>query len=110
MRKTVFVLFALLLSIASGSIQAHGPRYGYYYGGPRVVVVAPVFPGYYNPCYPYVCPLFAEPAPTLYVVPSQVPQPQQYWYYCAESKAYHPYVPSCPGGWMKVVPSVPPPQ
>ena len=30
-----------------------------------------------------------------------------YWYYCAESKAYYPYVKHCPGGWQRVAPQPP---
>jgi hypothetical protein len=69
-----------------------GPRY--YWGGP--IVVAP---------YPYYAP------PPTVVVPEQPPvyaqpeQPQEnYWYYCQNPQGYYPYVKSCPGGWMKVVP------
>jgi hypothetical protein len=36
------------------------------------------------------------------------PAQQAYWYYCPESKAYHPYVKHCPGGWQRVVPQPPP--
>jgi hypothetical protein len=42
------------------------------------------------------------------------PAPQQtqanYWYYCAESQAYYPYVKECPGGWQQVEPQPPAPQ
>ena len=31
-----------------------------------------------------------------------------YWYYCQNPQGYYPYVNSCPGGWMKVVPQPPP--
>ncbi len=27
-----------------------------------------------------------------------------FWYYCANSKMYYPYVQQCPTGWLKVVP------
>ena len=30
-----------------------------------------------------------------------------YWYYCAESKAYYPYVKHCPAGWQRVAPQPP---
>ncbi len=38
------------------------------------------------------------------------PQAEQesYWYYCADFKAYWPYVKECPGGWQKVVPQTAP--
>ena len=46
--------------------------------------------------------------PTVYVEqgPAQAaPQPaQHYWYYCADSRAYYPYVKDCPGGWQRVSP------
>ena len=32
----------------------------------------------------------------------------RYWYYCTDPEGYHPYVKSCPQGWMQVVPSGPP--
>lgn len=32
------------------------------------------------------------------------PPAQSYWYYCADSKTYYPYVQQCPAGWLKVVP------
>ena len=32
-----------------------------------------------------------------------------YWYYCENPQGYYPYVKSCPGGWMKVVPETAPP-
>ena len=50
------------------------------------------------------------------VIQQQLPvyiEPEQrqsgYWYYCQEPQGYYPYVKSCPGGWMKVVPEVTPP-
>lgn len=78
-------------------------------------------PRYYGPSY------YAYPAAPVYAVPvvvsppvirevqSQryIEPPQQrsgiepqenspYWYYCAERKAYYPYVRSCAGGWQQV--------
>ncbi|MGA7181119.1 MAG: hypothetical protein WBX11_16255 [Thiobacillaceae bacterium] len=35
------------------------------------------------------------------------PQPTQNWYYCEPSKAYYPYVSTCPADW-KLVPATPP--
>ena len=31
------------------------------------------------------------------------------WYYCEQSKSYHPYVTECTSGWRAVQPSSPPP-
>jgi hypothetical protein len=73
-------------------------------------------PGYfYGPRYPYgwgyPYPYYAGPP---VVIPQQPPvylqreQPESnYWYYCQNPQGYYPYVQSCPGGWMKVVPETP---
>lgn len=70
------------------------------------------FPYYYPPPYYHYPPYY----PMTVVVPSQptvyveqgsqaAPQPAQgYWYYCADSRAYYPYVKDCPGGWQRVAP------
>jgi hypothetical protein len=36
--------------------------------------------------------------------------PGHWWYYCADAKAYYPYVRECPGGWQRVAPQPPPPR
>lgn len=50
-------------------------------------------------------------SPTLYVEQSRAPeaaaQEPAYWYYCAESQTYYPYVEQCPGGWQTVTPQAP---
>ncbi|RPH43058.1 MAG: hypothetical protein EHM87_14950 [Burkholderiales bacterium] len=87
--------------------------YGGYYGG-----------GYYGPYgspyygWPYVAPptvVVAAP-PTVYVeradavpVPSTAPAvaatpPGGYWYWCTESRAYYPSVPTCASSWVAVAP------
>lgn len=64
------------------------------------IVTAPLW----VPRYAYPAPVYytAPPAPTVYV--EQPPPPQNYWYYCADSQAYYPYVQSCAGGWQRVLP------
>jgi hypothetical protein len=57
--------------------------------------------------WPYYSPEVTE-APPAYSEPQRQQQPH-YWYYCQESQGYYPYVKSCPGGWMTVVPNVTPP-
>lgn len=72
------------------------------------------YPYYAYPYYPYYdqAPIIVQqPSTEMYVQPA----PQQsvepsYWYYCQDPKGYYPYVKECPNGWMKVVPSPPPPQ
>ena len=75
-----------------------GPRF--YWGAP--IVIAPSYP-YYD----VSPPVAVQPAPPAYAQPQQ-PQ-EDYWYYCQNPQGYYPYVNSCPGGWMKVVPQVAPP-
>ena len=78
----------------------HGPQF--YWRG--TLVMGPWYPyGYYPPP-----PVVIEQQPPVYVQP-QEEQPY-YWYYCQDPQGYYPYVKGCPGGWMKVVPEVNPPQ
>jgi hypothetical protein len=76
------------------------------------------YPYYSDPYYPY--PYYDYP-PRVVVVPSspptyiergdteseQAPASSDWWYYCAESKAYYPYVKHCPAGWQRVAPQPP---
>ena len=36
-------------------------------------------------------------------------QQAQYWAYCRSPQGYYPYVSECPGGWLPVAPTSPPP-
>jgi len=76
-----------------------GPRY--YWGGP--VVGWP-----YSYPYPYYSPppVVRQESP-VYSEPEQ--QQPYYWYYCQNPQGYYPYIKTCSGGWMKVVPDVTPP-
>lgn len=77
----------------------------------RVFLAAPVIaPLYFPPLGYYAAPLPATPP--VYIEQDPVPpKPEQpyYWYYCADSKTYYPYVDDCAGGWQQVVPETPPP-
>jgi hypothetical protein len=99
--------------------------HGYYYGGrwgwgPGWGVTWGLgYPYYGYPYYPYydAAPVVVEqPATEVYVQPAQQqtapsqPVGTGYWYYCQNPQGYYPYVKECPNGWMKVVPSPPPPQ
>jgi len=78
------------------------------------------YPGYwYGPPYYYGAPYYAAPVytsppvviqqqPPVYVEQSPPPVPG-YWYYCAPSKSYYPYVNDCPEAWQRVSPLPPPP-
>lgn len=50
-------------------------------------------------------PVSAAPAPT-YIERSAPAEPAApvWWYWCADAKAYYPYVKECPGGWQRVSP------
>lgn len=72
------------------------------------------YPGY--PAYPYypyyyaAPPVVIETPPPVYVQPdTRAEQEAYYWYYCQDPQGYYPYIKSCPGGWMKVVPDTTPP-
>jgi len=113
----------------------YGGSQGSHYGYPRVSLgfafVGPGFWGYpgwgypgwgypgwdyagyyYPPPYYYYPQAAAMPAePTAYIERSDAYSPPQqsqgYWYYCAEAKAYYPYVKQCAGGWQRVSPTPP---
>ena len=69
----------------------------------------PYYSPYYYPAYypPVViqqqAPVYVEqnPQPTPSAQPSA---PAGYWYYCADARAYYPYVTECPAGWQRVAP------
>ena len=80
-----------------------------------VFVAAPVIWSglYFRPAYYPAPPVVVVPyAPPRYVEREAVlPVPVQsdgYWYYCAGSNSYYPYVRECPGGWQRVSPQPPP--
>ncbi len=71
------------------------PYYPYYYAAPPMYVAPPVI---------------IETPPPVYVQPdTRTEQEAYYWYYCQDPQGYYPYIKSCPGGWMKVVPDTTPP-
>ena len=97
----------------------HNGRFGWWFA------VGGIWYWYPEPVYPYptiVGPaVFAEePPPPPPVVVEQAPPPPppavvvqapsappgqpapQFWYFCAESKTYYPYVSSCVGPWQQV--------
>ncbi len=110
---------ALALSAVLLSAIASAPAFAHHGGGHvryRVVIGAPYpyYPWGYFPPYYYYPPVITVPAePTTYIEQGSpqtdaAPQPQGYWYYCAESKTYYPYVKECTGSWQRVTPQPPP--
>jgi len=82
-----------------GGHWVHGPhdgRMGWWWvaGGAWYFYPAPVYP-YPSPWEPPAVELVSPP-------PNPAPPPTQFWYYCAASKSYYPYVATCPAGWKQV--------
>ena len=114
MRKmTIVVLIGVFLALGASSGAQGQVIIGGYYGFPFPFFPFPFYYGYYPNPYPYYYYPYSYPyaynysyrynQPTVYVEQEQ----PFYWYFCRESQTYYPYVTSCPGGWVKVVPTPP---
>jgi len=82
---------------------SHDGHFGWWW------VVGPTWYFYPEPVYPYPNPYeppVAVIVPQAPATPAPPPPAPQNWYYCEASKAYYPYVPSCPSGW-RAVPATP---
>jgi len=82
---------------------------GFYFGAPLFgypYYSAPYYSPYYYPA-PVVVqqqsPVYVEQSPQA-APPAQPSAPANYWYYCAGSNGYYPYVKECPAGWQRVAP------
>ena len=105
--RVLTVMFLLACSIASGSAAAHGVRFG-------IGIGFPIFPAWYYPppaYYYHPPPVVVAPSPAPVYVErgdqAAAPAPEHYWYYCADSQAYYPYVKQCASTWQRVAP-IPP--
>ena len=104
-------LAALLIGASvSESALAHGRGrvfLGFNFGYPGYYYPAPYSPYYYYPPPYYAAPVVVQSPPQVYVERDAAPAPeaQSYWYYCAATRGYYPYVKECPGGWQKVAPA-----
>lgn len=123
--KALLVLAVAVAGLAGASSvlaqfrHSHGPRVSISFGfGVPFAAYPYYYPTYYAPYYsPYAYPAY-YPVPVVvqqqapvYVeqnphpAPSAQPSaPANYWYYCADSRAYYPYVRDCPAGWQRVAP------
>lgn len=127
--KTLVPLILLGLT-AAGSAQAdRGHYHGHSRVGVGVVIGAPFYGPYWGPAY-YPPPIYYPPAyppviverqvaPPVYVEQAQqaapapaaaADAPENYWYYCADTKTYYPYVKECASPWQKVTPQAPAPR
>ena len=105
--KAALMLSAILLGTTASAQALAWHRGGHVHFG--VVIGAPFYPWWYYPPYYYYPPVTVPAAPTTYIEQgspqsAQKRQSQGYWYYCAESKTYYPYVKECPAGWQRVAP------
>jgi hypothetical protein len=104
-KSIVFGLFIALLGTMSGSALAWGHhgggvRFGVFIGGPLYYPYPPVYAPFYAPAY---YPPVARPySPPVYVEQTPAQPASADWYYCADAKAYYPYVRDCPAGWQRV--------
>jgi hypothetical protein len=125
MKKAIAVLALFALGAAASSqalAWGGGPRvsFGVHIGVPLWGPWYPPYPPYYYP--PPYPPVVVAPAPPTYVErpgyverPPYIEQqnapqrddPNAWWYYCADSKSYYPYVKQCAGAWQRVSPRPP---
>lgn len=93
-------MLALLVLFASGEALAdRRGRVHIWFGYPGPWIYPP--PIYYPPTVVVV----PAPQPPVYVEQTDaVPESSGYWYYCASSRTYYPYVKECPEGWQRVPP------
>jgi hypothetical protein len=93
---------ALILGCVTAAHAHGGVRFGFAFGFP--VYPAPYYyppPVYYPPAVVTVpAPVYVESAPAQVVQQ----QPEQFWYYCPDSKTYYPYVQKCAAPWQRVAP------
>jgi len=108
----ILVTMGVLLAIPMSGFAGSSTHYSFGFN-----VGIPLYgPPAYGPMPYWGPPPYYYPAPPVVVVPQQpqtyVQRNQQesnYWYYCQNPQGYYPYIKSCPGGWMKVVPDTVPP-
>ncbi len=122
-------LAVILAGVVAGNAWADRPHHygGRYYGGhhyyPRSSVTLGVYLGdpwiyspYYYPLFRLLAACLCASAPIVVTTPPTVYVEQPavslaaptleagFWYYCADSQAYYPYVKQCAGAWQKVAP------
>jgi hypothetical protein len=117
-RKITLTVIAALLVVALPLTALAGNGHGH--GNTRVYIGGSFWlgppawgPAYYGPGYYYPPPPYYAPAPMIVQQAPQYVERSQtdadYWYYCENPRGYYPYVRSCPGGWLRVVPDTVPP-
>ena len=120
LRAMVVLISAVWIAGFSAQAQAdgfHHHGYGHGHGGVRLGVYlgGPGYYGYYGSSYypPYYYPrpypvVVVPAAPPVYIQqPAQVVQAPAAtadtdWFYCADTRAYYPYVRECAVAWQRV--------
>lgn len=106
--KTIVALL-VLLPAAAGSAWADHDHGGHFHSH-VFIGFGPYWGPYWYyppPSYYYQAPVVIQ-SPPVYVEQAANPAPAaNYWYYCAASRRYYPYVNDCPGGWQQVAPTPP---
>jgi hypothetical protein len=65
--------------------------------------------GWWGPPAYYPVPVAVPVEPVTYIEQGSAPAAQPaWWYYCDAANAYYPHVRTCPTGWQRVPPVVPP--
>jgi hypothetical protein len=93
--------FLLAIAMLLGAGAAWADRHAH------VFIGFPFGPWIYPPPYYYYPQqvIVAPPAPPpVYIEQRPAPVAGNYWYYCASSRTYYPYVKVCPEGWMQESP------
>ena len=108
MRKLALLVAALALGAAFSESASAGGRVaiGFSFGCPLAYYPPPVY--YAPPPAYYYAPRVVYSSPPVYVERREAAAEERSvdsWYYCEQSKAYYPYVKTCPGGWQKVSPT-----
>ena len=108
MRKAVCAAVLVFAALASAPADAHRVRFGFHFGFP---IFAPYWYSPPPPVYYYPPPVVQIPAPApAYVERSQAPSAapaESWWYYCADTQTYYPYVRECASEWQRVSPRPP---
>jgi hypothetical protein len=103
MKKIAILALAAAAALASGSALAARVFFGVGIGVPLWGPAYYPYPYYYPPYYYEPAPVVVRQQPQRYI--EQSSPDSGYWYYCADAKAYYPYVKDCPGGWQRVSPT-----
>lgn len=106
--KLIKLSLVLLLMSVTGvddamASRGHGHRHFHGHGVRFGFVVGPFWGPWYPP--PHYAPVIVERvSPPVYIERSSDSGSANFWYYCAATRAYYPYVKQCAGGWQQVAP------